>query len=283
MSKKVFELDFRGRKLIVENGELAKQAHGSVLVRYGDTDYIELRMNYEGEWKYAFEDLDQYVDYKANPQVPWLYRVVELGEDNKPIESGGYLGDYFKVTYSDNLKFEGENPADGNFTITNTYSPKTGLKITKVDASDTNKKLGGVEFTLEKGTIENDTFTPDSSFGSKTLITGTEGNDLGIATIDDLSDGTYRLTETKSHEGYSLLKSPLILVIDRTGQCTVRSEDQSEDQAEIISVVNNVISLTISNRLLFELPSTGGYLRAYMIAGGLALAGLALLARAPRK
>ena len=35
--KKVFELDFRGRKLIVEHGELAKQAAGSVLVRYGDT------------------------------------------------------------------------------------------------------------------------------------------------------------------------------------------------------------------------------------------------------
>ena len=37
MGKKVFELDFRGRKLVVENGELAKQADGSVLVRYGDT------------------------------------------------------------------------------------------------------------------------------------------------------------------------------------------------------------------------------------------------------
>ncbi len=35
--KKVFELDFRGRKLIVEIGELAKQASGAVLVRYGDT------------------------------------------------------------------------------------------------------------------------------------------------------------------------------------------------------------------------------------------------------
>ena len=35
--KKTFELDFRGRKLIVEHGELAKQAHGAVLVRYGDT------------------------------------------------------------------------------------------------------------------------------------------------------------------------------------------------------------------------------------------------------
>ena len=35
--KKTFELDFRGRKIIVENGEMAKQANGAVLVRYGDT------------------------------------------------------------------------------------------------------------------------------------------------------------------------------------------------------------------------------------------------------
>ena len=35
--KKVYEMDFLGRKLTVETGELAKQANGSVLVRYGDT------------------------------------------------------------------------------------------------------------------------------------------------------------------------------------------------------------------------------------------------------
>ncbi|NCA96699.1 MAG: polyribonucleotide nucleotidyltransferase [Bacteroidia bacterium] len=35
--KKTFELEFEGRKLIVETGELAKQADGAVLVRYGDT------------------------------------------------------------------------------------------------------------------------------------------------------------------------------------------------------------------------------------------------------
>ena len=35
--KKTFELNFRGRKIIVEHGEVAKQANGSVLVRYGDT------------------------------------------------------------------------------------------------------------------------------------------------------------------------------------------------------------------------------------------------------
>ncbi len=37
MTKKIFEMDFRGRKLVVEHGEVAKQAHGAVLVRYGDT------------------------------------------------------------------------------------------------------------------------------------------------------------------------------------------------------------------------------------------------------
>jgi len=35
--KKTFELEFEGRKLTVEVGELAKQADGAVLVRYGDT------------------------------------------------------------------------------------------------------------------------------------------------------------------------------------------------------------------------------------------------------
>ena len=35
--KKVFELDFYGKKLVVEHGEVAKQADGAVLVRYGDT------------------------------------------------------------------------------------------------------------------------------------------------------------------------------------------------------------------------------------------------------
>ena len=35
--KRVFEYEFRGRKIVVEHGELAKQARGAVLVRYDDT------------------------------------------------------------------------------------------------------------------------------------------------------------------------------------------------------------------------------------------------------
>ena len=37
MKKKKVELDFHGRKLVVEHGEMAKQADGAVLVRYNDT------------------------------------------------------------------------------------------------------------------------------------------------------------------------------------------------------------------------------------------------------
>lgn len=37
MAKEVFRLDFHGRGIVVETGEIAKQAGGSVLVRYNDT------------------------------------------------------------------------------------------------------------------------------------------------------------------------------------------------------------------------------------------------------
>ena len=37
MEKKIFEFNFRGRKLVIEHGEVAKQADGAIVVRYGDT------------------------------------------------------------------------------------------------------------------------------------------------------------------------------------------------------------------------------------------------------
>ncbi len=60
--KKVFSIDWAGRKLTVEVGQLAKQANGSALIRYGDTailstataskeaksvDFFPLTVNYE--------------------------------------------------------------------------------------------------------------------------------------------------------------------------------------------------------------------------------------------
>lgn len=256
-------------------------------VEYGGVTEITISEGYDGKWQYSFDDLDRYVDYKANPKVTYYYRVVELDKGGNVIESGGFLEEKFKVTYSEELSFsekadgveKTEDDSKGIFTITNTYSPKTVIQIIKVDASTPDKKLGGVEFVLEKGKIGSDgKFEKDSFFSDQKLTTGTEGDLLGIAKSGELSEGTYRLTETKTVSGYSLLKSPIIVVIDRTGKCTVRSEDEDESKAQEITVdgETNTITLTVSNRLQFELPATGGYLRFYMIAGGLALAGTAL-------
>ena len=118
-------------------------------VKYdGKNETITLSLGYDGKWSYSFEGLDQYVDYTAGQKVPYTYRVVEVSEDDETvIENGEYLNDKYKVTYSDNVdcsKISTESKTQ-SFTITNTYSPKTNIKITKQDASN-KKLLGGVEF-----------------------------------------------------------------------------------------------------------------------------------------
>lgn len=40
MSKQVFETVFAGKKLVVETGQVAKQANGAVVVRYGDSTVL---------------------------------------------------------------------------------------------------------------------------------------------------------------------------------------------------------------------------------------------------
>ena len=40
MAKQVFQTTFAGRELIVETGQVAKQANGSVVVRYGESTVL---------------------------------------------------------------------------------------------------------------------------------------------------------------------------------------------------------------------------------------------------
>ena len=57
MSKRVFKLDFYGRKIVVENGQLAKQANGAVLVRYGDTVVLSTAVVSKNANLYEFKQL----------------------------------------------------------------------------------------------------------------------------------------------------------------------------------------------------------------------------------
>ena len=248
-------------------------------VKYdGTNETITLYQGYDGKWSYPFKDLDQYVNYRKDPKIPYIYRVVEVSGDDESeteIENGGYLNDKYKVTYSENvdcsdISTETTGSKTKSFTITNTYSPKTNIKITKQDAS-TKKLLGGVEFKLEKMKENTSTgnLVVDESFNPQSVTTGDSGSTLGIAEFKDLEDGTYRLTETKTVAGYNLLKDPITIKIDRKGQTTVNDED--------CEVKDNTIYLTISNRMKFLLPKTGGYGAMLFILCGMALATLCCL------
>ena len=244
-----------------------------------DSTVITLRQDYDGNWKYTFENLEQYVDYTAETKIPYQYRVVEVDKDGKVITEGGYLNDVFKVNYSPVI--DGSSVPDGsedaaakteNYTITNTYSPKTNIKIKKQDAS-TKNPLNGAEFKLEKLKDDgNKNWIVDEGFPA--VIQKTDGKDsnnkeLGTAIFSDLEDGTYRLTEIKASSDHNLLKDPITIVINRNGKSLV---DNKECKIE-----DNTIMITISNQSKFHLPATGGYGRYLVILGGLALAGAALL------
>lgn len=234
------------------------------------------------EWTCSFTGLDRYAngdDGEVDKNKPYKYRIVEVtvadGKVEKVIENSEYLNDLFKVSYTDAISAPSEENGSSitkNYTITNTYSPLTNIKITKVDATDKSKMLNGVKFKLERLLLDNtsggDSFKVDNSFVAKTATTA-----HGIAEFKDLEDGTYRLTETETVKGYNLLKDPITIKINRNKADGTTVDGQSYD----FTTDENTIELQISNRMKFLLPKTGGYGAMLFILCGMALATLCCL------
>ncbi|MDO4307036.1 MAG: SpaA isopeptide-forming pilin-related protein [Eubacteriales bacterium] len=221
----------------------------------------------EGKWKdyiYSIEGLDEYDNFQnQETRNKYEYRFVELDANDQPVENGGFIEPY-KVTI-ETTETVADDIQIGSFatTITNTYSPKTILKITKVNVK--NELLGGVEFKLEKLDSSREVIGVPV-----TETTGvTNEPTFGLAVFENLTDGTYRLTETKTAEGYSLLKDPITVVIDRTNGCTVDGEN--------VVVTDNTISITITNQKKFDIPATGSWSRYIISLAGAILAGLAII------
>lgn len=106
--------------------------------------------------------------------------------------------------------------------------------------------LGGVEFKLEKlndsGAAET---TPD------TRVTVSDGT----CSFASLTPGSYRLTETKTAEGYTLLAEPIEFTLTADGQCRRDGAAFGAKTTDADGVYN--IALTIYNRKGFTLPHTG--------------------------
>ncbi len=95
-------------------------------------------------------------------------------------------------------------------TITYENEPKTSLVITKID-SETGAKLDGARFKLKHTTSGAEYFTDET--------------ENGIATIEELVEGTYTLTEIQAPNGYILNSEPITVVIenDRVNSVTIKN------------------------------------------------------------
>lgn len=211
---------------------------------------VELKKpdGYEG-WTKQFTGLDKYDANKAgNDHVAYTYRVLESATETGQFY-GGAAGDVIEISGKkykvlNTTRVTGDS-ADKTLTLTNQLQDaKYKLVITKQDAQDAGIKLGGVEFKLEK---------PDA-VPSETK-TGTTDARTGELTFADLTPGNYRLTETKTAEGYTLLAEPVEFTLTADGQCLRGDETFVETTAGADGVYN--IALTVYNRKGFTLPHTG--------------------------
>ena len=222
-------------------------------------DSVELKRGYDG-WVTTFTGLDKFdASDTGETHEYYTYRVLESvtadgtfygGSKGNVIEIGGK-----KYTILNNtVSCADDRTTSLALTLINQLQDaKYNLNITKQDAEDTTKKLGGVEFKLEK---LKDDGTVDAAFNAVATTKSSEDADKGKCSFANLSPGSYRLTETKTAEGYTLLADAIEFTLTTDGECKRDAADFGDVQYDSTTGVYN-IALTINNRKSFELPHTG--------------------------
>ena len=217
----------------------------------------ELTDSYSG-WVTTFTGLDKF-DAKDDPHVNYTYRVLESAEENGTFY-GGSEGNVIEIDgkkytiLNNTIQVEDGSTTPLKLILTNQLQDaRYNLNITKQDAEDKTKKLGGVEFKLEK---LNGDGTVDTTFTAVTKATSSADADKGKCSFVDLSPGSYRLTETKTAEGYTLLADAIKFTLTTDGYCERDGTGFGDVQFDSTTGVYN-IALTINNRKSFELPHTG--------------------------
>ncbi len=262
-------------------------------------------------WKCTFNNLDQY-PVGGSADNNYIYRIVEGTVENDTFypaaEDGTITIDgktyVVKAKATANSETDSETGAtttpatvtpDGTITggsgkieLTNTLqNPKFVLDIIKKDAekgkNGQDVPLGGVEFKLEKlkaetiagGEPQVDTTYKfnDKDTGSITAKTDANGNITDVFT--NLEPGTYRLTETKAHEGYNLLSKSIDIEFTQDGMYKI--DGGSAQKATGDAASGYTVTLTVLNRKTPELPHTGADAPSLWLLIGMPLAVAGLL------
>ena len=215
---------------------------------------VELKPWYNG-WVTTFTGLDKF-DAEVNPHAYYTYRVLESATEKGPFY-GGSEGNVIEIggkkytILSNKVQVQESSTSPLELTLTNQLQDaRYNLNITKQDAED-KTKLGGVEFKLEK---LNGDGTVDKAYTE--ITSSAEDADKGKCSFEKLTPGIYRLTETKTAEGYTLLADAIEFTLTTDGECKRDATDFGDVQYDSTTGVYN-IALTINNRKSFELPHTG--------------------------
>lgn len=208
-------------------------------------DAVELKYDYMSKtWTHTFERLDKTDVNDGN--TPYVYRVAECASKDGKFTAKGTvtIGTYTYTASQTDL-------TDGKITLTNQRTnPKFALNLTKMGIDGTTTPLlDGVEFKLEKLKADGTAEAP------KTCVTGSDGENQGKCSFTSLTPGSYRLTETKTAEGYTLLAEPIEFTLTADGQCLRDGAAFGTVTPDTSGVYN--IALTIYNRKGFTLPHTG--------------------------
>lgn len=277
-----------------------------------DPNYVIIKRGNNG-WKFTFSGLDQYQinTDTSDSHTDYVYRIVEgTVKDGsftavKPNETITIKGNTYVVTAEakaeisegDSTKNTQATATDGTITggsgkivLTNKLqNPKFNLDILKKSADEPDKRLAGVEFTLEK--LAADGNAVDEKFTARIGITnaqgevkekGSDGNATKRDIFHDLEAGAYRLTETKTAEGYNLLSAPILVTFDKDGTCTLNGskiEVSTDDKpTEFTKNADSyTLKLTVLNRKTPALPHTGADAPSLWLLIGLPLAVAGLL------
>ncbi len=203
------------------------------------------------------------------------------------------------LTYSNNPNWvgtgENDTPNDDGKTpkdavIVFTYE----LDTTKVDGTDSTKKLSGAEFKLlnadksKEAKVDTDgKFVEWVDLDNGTKLTSGED---GLFKVIGLDDGTYYLKETKAPAGYNLLANPVEVVVTATtvnnqewgmtdaSAALTNLEVTAAGKAGTADTSTGVASITIANNAGSTLPSTGGIgTTIFYVAGGALVVGAGVL------
>ena len=134
-----------------------------------------------------------------------------------------------------------------------------------------------MEFKLEKLNDNGVDTTFNDGKGSMTGTTESVDGNAGKCSFKKLSEGSYRLTELKTVDGYNLLAAPIEFTLQKD-ECRINNTVQ-EKMVTGNAASGYTVSLTINNRKGFTLPHTGADAPSLWLLIGLPLlvAGLLVL------